>query len=158
MANFWNTHQVPKLSFHVPMWLENFCFWKNKIKKKGLGFRALCTKSLILENGTCITFFQTDNINFSNFFFCFRNGQLDLFPFFQFFFFLPRHVVLHTMQEVGYIWGCQRPFVNGTQGHPKQGVPSNIKLGIVFLGSKTSCLSLGDDGMGLGDDRDRLEG
>jgi hypothetical protein len=26
-------------------------------------------------------------------------------------------------------------------------------LGIVFLGSKTSCLSLGDDGIGLGDDR-----
>jgi hypothetical protein len=31
-------------------------------------------------------------------------------------------------------------------------------LGIVFFGSKTSCLSLGDDGIGLGDDRDRIEG
>ncbi len=32
-------------------------------------------------------------------------------------------------------------------------------MGIVFfLRSKTSCLSLGADGIGLGDDRDRLEG
>jgi hypothetical protein len=39
------------------MWLEKKNLWKNKTKKKGLGFRALCTKSLILENGDLHNFF-----------------------------------------------------------------------------------------------------